>query len=169
MMLARLMESSDFMSTCAGLAWWVESSTLEQWLLFALLALERVAQTPASPALTQKLVNLVPVLLCSCPTLSFERVSLCAGPLRIATGCPKVFCFSQTQSPLVSTARSYGTPLPTLMPQFGTVIPHSSGGNSAAEISLLFLNCHTMNVGPAASISPPSYQSQCGFFLHPWL
>lgn len=59
MMLATIMKRTDLAPTCARPIDWEENPTKEQWQLPVLQSSERVAPTPASRALTLKLVNLL--------------------------------------------------------------------------------------------------------------
>lgn len=72
-MLASLMKSSDLVPTCTGPARWEESSTQEQWCMPALLFLEKIILTFASPGLTVKLVNSVSPCM---SLVHFELLSL---------------------------------------------------------------------------------------------
>ena len=48
---------------------------------------------------------------------------------------------------------------------WGVLTPHTSKGTSAAKVSLLFLNCHTVGVGPVHSVFYTSYQFYHSFFF----
>lgn len=139
----------SYVLSVLALLGWEERSTKEQWCLLALLSLKRVAPNPTSLGFALKLVNLIPphiswVLFELLPLCwSLEWASLCAGPLRAAClHLPQPFVFLG----LLFLALDWRCRL-------GAGTPHSTAGTSIAEISLLILNQHTMDLGPAHFVS----------------
>lgn len=112
-MLARFMESTDVVPTCAGPVGWEKEfneGTMACPLVF--LFPERVTLFPNPAALSLKLSNLVPLhvsqtlseLLPLC--WSLEQVNFCMGPLEAALQSHRAICLS-TSSLLLFKARCY--------------------------------------------------------------
>lgn len=86
-------------------------------------------------------------------------VSLCTGPLRaVCLSLLVAFCLSWVQCLLVFTVRCYDESSSWhWYPQLGSLVGLRSltplGGTSPAAVSLLILNCHTVDVGPAHFVS----------------
>lgn len=113
-MLARFMESTDVVPTCAGPVGWEKEfneGTMACLLVFP--SPERVTLFPNPAALSLKLLNLDPLhvsealseLLPLC--WSLEQVNFCKGPLEVAIQSHRAICLS-TSSLLAFKDRCYG-------------------------------------------------------------
>lgn len=137
---------------------------------------EKVHPISASVVLTLKLVHLVLsfislALLKLLPLhWSFEQVSWYTGPLRAAFGLLQTFVFLRCNPCWFSQPNIMGTPLPGTGSLgcglwCGVGILCSSGGTTAADLSLPSINCRSAVMGPAWSASLPLLPIFCGFFF----